>query len=199
MSSHRLNSINSLSAPLSVWWDVTSKCNLSCLHCYSRSSQAKSNEDELSNSEAKALIRELSAMKVFGLYFLGGEPFMRPDFLDLLEYSVDRQLGVTISSNGWLITNSVARKLKSIGVSQVRISIDGATPETHDWQRNTAGSFHKAVEAVGNLIKNGIESVSIVSTISRGNASETAELIDLAAKLKVQAHQILVVTQSGRG
>ena len=199
MTNETVNSITNLSAPITVWWDVTSKCNLNCLHCYSSSSASKSNTDELTNTEARALISELSEMNVFGIYFLGGEPFMRPDLLDLVKCAMEKRIGVTISSNGWLITEAISDELRSLGVSQVRISIDGALPNTHDWQRNKQGSFEHAVNAVRNLVKSGVHHVSIVSTISRRNASEIADIIDLAAKLRVHAIQILVVTQSGRG
>jgi len=71
-----------LNAPIFVWWDVTYACNLKCKQCYS--SAGRPSPNELSTLEAKKLIREMSKMKIFYIYFLGGEPLLRKDLFDIV-------------------------------------------------------------------------------------------------------------------
>jgi len=191
--------ITNLSAPISVWWDITNKCNLSCLHCYSSSSPDRNNSDELTFNEAKKLISELSDIGVFAIFFLGGEPLMRPDIFDIIKYTRSKSISVTISSNGWLVTKEVAEKLSLLEINQIGISLDGASSKTHDWLRNKEGSFEHAVNAVINLKKSGIPNVATVTTITHHNVQEVGKIIDLAASLGADNIQCLVVEQSGRG
>lgn len=188
-----------LRAPNTVWWDVTNRCNLNCLHCYSASSPRNNNSDELTTREATDLITELAAIGVFGIYFLGGEPLVRRDIFELIAHARAQGLAVTISSNGWRIDEKVAKRLSLHGVSQVRISLDGATPATHDWQRQRKGSFDRAIQAVANLRAAEINHVGTVSTLTRHNVHQASDLIDLSYAKGAHAIQILVIAQSGRG
>jgi radical SAM protein with 4Fe4S-binding SPASM domain len=191
--------VNYLNAPISVWWDITHHCNLNCLHCYSNSTNKKPGVDELTYSEATNIIEQLAEQGVFFIYFLGGEPFMRPDFLDLLDVVASHGMSFLINTNGWFITQELARDLKRLGARQVRVSLDGSKAETHDALRNMQGSFERVLSAIKYLIDAGIPQVSVVSTISKRNISELEDIIDLAAYAGADNIQCLVVSQSGRG
>lgn len=188
---------NYLQAPLFVWWDITYACNLRCKQCYSNSGRPATNE--LNTEEAKALICELGKMKVFYIYFLGGEPLLRTDFFDLAEYARRCNIEVMMNTNGWFITEAVAAKLEKIGFMHVRVSLDGATPQVHDSIRGVKGSFEKAVNAIRILKKTSIHRIGISPTIFAENAKEVNNLIELAINLDVDEMQLVQLCRTGRG
>ena len=124
---------------------------------------------------------------------------MRKDFLELVEYTVSRDMGVMINTNGWFVDADMANRLKEIGVFHVRVSIDGATANIHDSIRGGKGSFDRAVRAVEHLKNADIPLVSIAPTIMQENIHEIGELIDLASRLEVSEIQLVQMTDTGRG
>ena len=101
-----------LSAPNSVVWDITNRCNFKCRHCYVEAESG--NEVEPSTEEAKAIMDQLKEAKVFTLSFSGGEPLLRKDLYDLLQYAT-KSFVVDVATNGSLIDEETARELKSTG------------------------------------------------------------------------------------
>jgi MoaA/NifB/PqqE/SkfB family radical SAM enzyme len=101
-----------LGAPICLTWELTYACNLACIHCLS--SSGRRDPRELSPSEARSVVDELAAMQVFYVNVGGGEPTLRPDFFDLLAYSVERGVGVKFSTNGTRITPERARRLATM-------------------------------------------------------------------------------------
>jgi radical SAM protein with 4Fe4S-binding SPASM domain len=191
--------VNFFSAPTMVWWDVTNQCNFNCIHCYSRSSMKNDNSDELTLIEAKKLIDELADAGVFYIFFLGGEPFIRNDFLEILSYVKHKGIDVSINTNGWFINKNIAKYLKNIGVNRINISLDGPTEKIHDSFRMKTGSFNRVINAVKNLLDANIPNIGIVSTISKYNINELDQIIDLAANLGASSYQCVVLTGTGRG
>ncbi len=96
-----------LDAPICLTWEITYGCNLRCVHCLS--SSGKRRRDELTTAEAKRLIDEWAEMKVFYINVGGGEPMSRPDFFELMDYALDRGIGVKFSTNGTLIDDARRR------------------------------------------------------------------------------------------
>ena len=99
-----------------VVWNVTRRCNLKCVHCYAQATK-DAEINELTTQEGKTLIDDLAAFGAPVLLFSGGEPLVRKDLPDLAEYAVQKGMRAVISTNGTLITPSMARKLKDIGLS----------------------------------------------------------------------------------
>jgi len=190
-------SVRYLSAPVFVWWDVTYACNLRCRQCYSSSGKAHPNE--LSREEAMDIIKQLAEMKVFYIYFLGGEPLMRRDFFELAEYAHECGIAVMMNTNGWFITPTIADRLEKAGLMHVRVSIDGARARTHDAIRGVRGSFKRAIKAVKILRKTNIPRIGISPTVLADNVTEMAELIELAVKLEVDEMQLVQLCARGRG
>ena len=143
-----------LAAPICLTWELTYACNLSCVHCLS--SSGRRDPRELSTSEAKAVIDELEAMQVFYVNIGGGEPTVRPDFWDLLDYATSHHVGVKFSTNGVRITPEAARRLARNDYVDVQISLDGATAEVNDAVRG-AGSYATALRAMENLAAAGMK------------------------------------------
>src|SRR5947199_10359177 len=112
-----------LDAPICLTWELTYGCNLACVHCLS--SSGKRDPRELTTDELFGVVDELAAMQVFYVNIGGGEPTLRPDFWDLLDYSVESKVGVKFSTNGSRITPPAASPTAGTGYSHVAISIDG--------------------------------------------------------------------------
>ncbi len=182
-----------LVAPVNVTWEMTYTCNLACIHCLSDSGTRR--RDELSTEECRRIIDQLADMRVFQLNIGGGEPFMRPDFLDLMDYAHDKGIVTCISTNGTLIDREIARRLDHPLV-YIQVSLDGATPESNDPIRGK-GSFDKVMHALECLRERDIE-VSINTVLTRLSFPDldrmTALAAEYGAKLRVSRFR-----PSGRG
>lgn len=165
-----------LNAPICLTWEMTYGCNLRCVHCLS--SSGKRRDNELTTKESKRLIDEWAEMKVFYINVGGGEPMSRRDFFELMDYTLDRGIGVKFSTNGTLIDEHAADWIASRDYLDVQISLDGASPETNDPVRG-ASSFRKARRAMERLSERGFQ-FKINSTVTRQNFCEIDDLYGLA-------------------
>src|SRR6202011_4569923 len=119
-----------LAAPICLTWELTYACNLACVHCLS--SSGRRDPRELSTAECKSVIDELQRMQVFYVNVGGGEPTVRPDFWELLDYAIARDVGVKFSTNGVRIGRPEARRLAATDYVDVQVSLDGADATTND-------------------------------------------------------------------
>jgi MoaA/NifB/PqqE/SkfB family radical SAM enzyme len=129
-----------------VVWNMTQRCNLRCVHCYS-SSQNIRYGNELIPAEAKAMIRDLATFGSPVILFSGGEPLMHKGLSELARYAVDQGMRAVISTNGTLITRQKAAVFKEIGLSYVGVSLDGMKV-THDHFRGVEGAFDTAMKGI---------------------------------------------------
>ena len=134
-----------LDAPICLTWELTYACNLQCVHCLSSSGQR--DERELSTAEAKRVLDELRDLQVFYINIGGGEPMVRRDFFELLEYSVGNGIGVKFSTNGAFIDAEKARRLAAMDYLDIQISLDGVDAVTNDAVRGI-GSYDMARRAM---------------------------------------------------
>ncbi len=168
------------SAPITINWAVTNRCNFGCDHCYSRSDTI----EELDIDAVNSVLDKLAAAKIFSLNFGGGEPLLRKDLLEVARRAADLGFAVSMNSNGYLIDMDKARKLREAGFSKVGISIDSPKPDVHDRFRGKKGSHEKAIAALAFLKQAGIET-SISSVICRINIDDVDGLIDMAVSAGV--------------
>ena len=169
------------SAPVTINWAVTNRCNFGCRHCYSRADTS----EELAFNVISELLGKISGAKVFSINFGGGEPLLRRDIFDIARSASELGLVVSMNSNGFLIDKTVAQKLKEAGFKKVGISIDSPRPETHDEFRGMKGSHEKAVSALKYLKEAGIET-SISSVICKINIDDIDGLIEQALSSGVE-------------
>ncbi|MCK8816105.1 putative heme d1 biosynthesis radical SAM protein NirJ1 [Natroniella sulfidigena] len=179
-----------------VVWNMTRTCNLSCTHCYS-DSDYKDYSGELSTAEAKEFIDDLADFNVPVLLFSGGEPLIRDDIFELAEYTAEKGIRPTISTNGTLITKDVAQRLKGIGVGYVGISLDGLE-ETNDQFRGKEGAFKKALEGIHNCLEID-QKVGLRFTINRHNYQELDQIFDLLEEEQIPRACFYHLVYSGRG
>ena len=182
-----------LSAPNSVIWDITSRCNLRCRHCYI---EAGRRIEEPSTEEALSIMDQLKEAKVFSLSFSGGEPLLRDDLYELLQYAV-KSFRVNVASNGLLIDEDTAEKLKSSGISSVQLSMDGLE-EAHDYLRGKKGAFNSLTETTEILRKVGLP-FGVTSVIYKKNYHQVREMISYAENLGAFAIRFYRLIYTGRG
>src|SRR5712672_1498915 len=147
-----------LQAPICLTWELTYACNLSCVHCLS--SSGRRDPRELSTTECQAMIDELERMQVFYVNIGGGEPTIRPDFTELVDYATAHHVGVKFSTNGVKITPGVAGRLAASDYVDVQISLDGATADVNDAVRGP-GSYATALRAMQNLSDAGMKNFKL--------------------------------------
>ena len=183
--------------PLVVSWNVTLKCNLKCSHCYINAEETKM-VDELSTDAAKMLIHQITEVSRPLLILSGGEPLLRDDIYEIIRYGAERGLRMGMGSNGMLIDDEVARKLKEAGMWTVAISLDSSNPERHDEFRGVKGCWERAVNAIMALKEAGIE-VQVNCTVTRQNYDEVEDVMALAESWGVDNFHLFFLVPTGRG
>ena len=179
-----------------VVWNMTRRCNLRCVHCYS-SSQNIRYGNELTPAEAKAMIRDLATFGSPVILFSGGEPLMHRGLPELARYAVDQGMRAVISTNGTLITRQNAAAFKEIGLSYVGVSLDGMKV-THDHFRGVEGAFDTAMKGIRTCRNLGIK-VGVRFTINRHNVEDVPAIFDLLEKENIPRCCFYHLVYSGRG
>ena len=184
-----------LDAPICLTWELTYACNLSCVHCLS--SSGRRDPGELTTAECKQVIDTLERMQVFYVNIGGGEPTVRPDFWELVDYATAHRVGVKFSTNGVKITPSVASRLAASDYVDVQISLDGATAEVNDAVRGP-GSYETAMRAMRNLCDAGFRGFKLSVVITRQNVGQLDALAAIADRFGAQL-RLTRLRPSGRG
>ncbi len=189
-----------LDAPICLTWELTYACNLQCVHCLS--SSGRRDPRELSTSEAKRVLDDLRDLQVFYINIGGGEPMVRSDFFELVEYAIDPGdgrpgIGVKFSTNGTYIDAAKARRLASMDYLDIQISIDGIDAATNDRVRG-AGSYALARRAMDHLATAGFGPFKISAVVTRHNVDQLDRFKALADSYGAQL-RITRLRPSGRG
>ncbi len=180
-----------------VFWETTKACNLRCQHCRAIP-EAERSRSEMTTAEGIALIDQLAEVTKPVLILSGGEPLYRPDIFDLAAHGRDRGFRMALATNGTLVDQAIAARIKATGFSRVAVSLDGATSETHDAFRRLPGSHARAIEGLRHLRNEGL-SIQINSTVARHNVAELPRMLDLAMSLGADALHIFMLVPVGCG
>jgi radical SAM protein with 4Fe4S-binding SPASM domain len=168
--------------PRTVFWDITARCNLRCLHCYNP--EGLTTHDEVSDEAARKTLVEMQSFGVSNLVFTGGEPFARPGFPKLLAYAAELEFPyVSAATNGTLFRREFFGQLRHPNLF-IQISIDGSTPAIHDRMRGVEGSFECALAALKQLQTEGVQ-VKTNTTVTRLNFHDVPNIIDLLTAIGV--------------
>lgn len=182
------------SNPIYMTLGITSNCNYNCKHCGNNSSIKK--DTDLKKDEIYDLLDQMIEMNLLKLNFTGGEPTTNSNLTDYIRYVKGRIPRITISTNGSLITDKKAKELKCAGLNMAKISIDGLS-KFHNEFRNYKDAYKKAIEAIINFQRYGIE-VRVQSTLTKHNVDELLELMEVLSDLKISHHTIVPVCPIGR-
>jgi [mycofactocin precursor peptide]-tyrosine decarboxylase / 3-amino-5-[(4-hydroxyphenyl)methyl]-4,4-dimethylpyrrolidin-2-one synthase len=184
-----------LDAPICLTWELTYACNLACVHCLS--SSGRRDPRELTTEEATAVLDELHRLQVFYINIGGGEPMIRRDFFELVEYAVGSGIGVKFSTNGTFLDAAAARWLAEMDYLDVQISLDGIDAGTNDAVRGT-GSYATARRAMDNLGDAGFGPFKISVVVTRHNVDQLDRFKALADSYGAQL-RVTRLRPSGRG
>ena len=184
-----------LDAPICLTWELTYACNLQCVHCLSSSGQR--DDRELSTAEAKRVLDQLRELQVFYINIGGGEPMVRRDFFELVEYSVASGIGVKFSTNGAFIDEEKAHRLAAMEYLDIQISLDGVDAVTNDAVRGI-GSYDMARRAMDNLAAADFGPFKISVVATRQNVPQLDQFKALADSYGAQL-RITRLRPSGRG
>jgi radical SAM protein with 4Fe4S-binding SPASM domain len=183
--------------PLILSWNVTRECNMKCSHCYINATDEKL-ANELNTVESKQLIDQICEVSRPLLVLSGGEPLLRPDLFELISYGSSKGLKMGLGSNGSLIDEKVARKLKEAGIATVSISLDSHIPAQHDDFRGVAGSWDKAVQAIKALRNNNVL-VQVNTTLTQQNYNQIDDIMSLSENIGVENFHLFFLVPTGRG
>ena len=185
---------NRLSAPLKISMNITKKCNLRCKQCFSESGEKIA--EELSTKDVCKLFDDMRKCGTFFICIGGGEPLMREDLNYLLEYGHQKQLAISIVSNGLLFTRDVIENLNKYHLDTIWISLEGLK-SNHERLRGE-GTFEKALEAISLLKSFSNAKIAIRVSLSKFNLVDYPEIIRLAEKFDVDILRFTPLLEYGR-
>ncbi|MFC2136225.1 radical SAM protein [Bacteroidota bacterium] len=171
-----------------IYISLLHKCNLNCKMC---GVSKIMREHQLSLKQVKNILDEVASWKSNSrIQLTGGEPFLRKDIFEIINYSTSKGLVTEVVSNGGLISGEMAKKIINSDLWGIEISIDGSTPKTHDYIRGVAGSHKRALNSLKMLVKEKKKrgkgpQISIWTTIMEQNISELEEIARIGKEIGV--------------
>lgn len=180
--------------PATVTLELTNACNLRCKHCFSFAGESFA--DELSYEEIRRVLKELQDMGTMEIDFGGGEPFLRPDLLEVLDATQSLDFEIVLLTNGTLIDDAKASRLSDYSIKHVQISLDGLS-NAHERLRGK-GTFELAITAMEALRDHGIK-FAVRTTATRESLGDLKDLADIAVEKGAYKFGVVRFFPAGRG
>lgn len=180
-----------------LWIHTNNSCNLTCSHCLVNSSPGE--DKGLSTEAIKRVIDEAVILGTLRFYFTGGEPFMRKDIFELIDYVCNhKESELIILTNGTLLKGEIIERLQKCNkeLLKIQISLDGSRPEINDPLRGK-GSFDLIVEGIKNIVEAGY-SPTVTTVVTNSNIEDIQETTKLLALLGVKTQHLLWAHKRGR-
>ena len=198
MGSRLAADLNGHPQPTVCTLQVTTRCQANCIHC-SAARFRQPGEEELSTEDWKRVVRESEKLGVVTVVFTGGEPLLREDIYELIEW-VDKDEAVALMfSNGLLLTDKNVRRLADAGLHCIHVSIDSPNPEEHGEMRRVPGGFEKTVAGLKRCKSAGIMTgISTYATPERLHNGQVVGMIELAKEIGADEITIFDVVPTGR-
>ena len=171
---------SALGIPLSAHFDITWRCNERCVHCYLDHDL----KGEMSTEEIKGVLKQLANTGTFFLSISGGEPLLRRDCFEILEYARSLRFNVKLKTNAVMIGPKEAQRLKDLGIEQIQISVYSHRPEIHDAITKLPGSLKRTLDAIRRMTAIGLK-VSITNVLMKHNVTDGRHVQKLAKELGV--------------
>jgi radical SAM protein with 4Fe4S-binding SPASM domain len=171
--------------PVSGCIELTSRCNLNCVHCYLHSGlRGGGGHAELSTARWMELIDQITDAGCLFLLFTGGEAILRPDFLEIYTYACKKGLLITVFTNATRISDAVIEVFKAYPPRSIEVSLYGATAETYEKITRVSGSYEKCRRGIYALKDHGFR-FSLKTMLMNLNIHELEQMEALAAELEV--------------
>ncbi|MDI6696075.1 MAG: TIGR04053 family radical SAM/SPASM domain-containing protein [Anaerolineales bacterium] len=185
-------------APFTIAWEVTRACAYACVHCRA-DAQHRRDPRELTTAEAKALIERLAA---FGnnpiLIFTGGDPMMRPDLFELIEYAAERGLRCSLTPTATALpTHERLEKARQAGIRRVALSLDAPRPDIHDDFRKVKGSWQRTMDTLHRAHQVGL-SVQVNTTVAKHNIDLLHEMPPFIEEVNAVQWSVFFLVPTGR-
>jgi AdoMet-dependent heme synthase len=186
--------------PMLVFWETTRACGLACRHCRA-DAQLRALPDELTTEEGRRLVDQVAG---FGrpypiLVLTGGDCLLRADLFEIVEYATGLGIPTALSPSVTpSLTPAVVERIAASGVKAVSISLDGATPATHDGVRGIEGHFDATLAAVSALVDAGL-TVQVNTTAMRTNVEELPDVAAVLADRGAHIWEVFFLVHVGRG
>ncbi len=186
--------------PIFVCWEVTKSCLLACRHCRAKAIR-RGLPGELDFESGLRLVEQI---KEFGdpypaLLLTGGDPLMRPDVMELVRYAKEQGIYTAVAASVTpLLTVETMVRMKELGVDIVSVSLDGATPRTHDALRGVPGTWSSTIRAVQNARACGLR-MQVNTTVMRSNIRELADIFHVSKEAGAVAWEVFFLVRTGRG
>jgi radical SAM protein with 4Fe4S-binding SPASM domain len=180
--------------PRYVVWELTLRCDQPCTHCGSRAGDAR--PSELAEAEALDVARQLGAMGAQEVVLIGGEAYLHPAFLRVIEALREAGVRPTMTTGGRGVDEPLARAAARAGLAVASVSIDGLE-KTHDTMRASKGSFASAMRALGLFRAEGV-AIGANTNVNRFNMHDLEPLYDRLRETGIQAWQVQLTTPLGR-
>ena len=183
--------------PYVISWNLTSRCNLRCKHCYIDASTAM--PGELTTDEVLRVVDEIADVNYEAILILtGGEPLLRPDLDQVVARAAGRGLTVVLGTNGTMLTVDRAHRLAECGLAGVGISVDSLVPSAHDEFRGVKGAWSETVKGIESAGQAGLD-VQIQMTLTRENLPELNEVIEFSRGAGARVMTVFFLVCTGRG
>lgn len=179
-----------------VIWNLTRRCNLECVHCYS-SSRERQYSGELTTGQALKTLDGLAEAHCGTIVFSGGEPLYREDIHILARRAVELGLPLTLSTNGTLIDDKAADQLVESGFTYIGVSLDGME-ETHDRFRGMKGAFRQSVDGLMRIKERGVK-VGVRFSLTRINIADLPRIFRFVEEMDIAKLYLSHLVYSGRG
>jgi radical SAM protein with 4Fe4S-binding SPASM domain len=186
--------IDRIHRPVLAVWETTLRCDLACRHCGSRAGRPR--PDELDTAEALDLVRQMAALGVMEVTIIGGEAYLRPDWLEIIGAIRSAGMECTMTTGGRGITAERARGAAAAGIRSVSVSIDGGE-SAHDRLRGVPGSYRSAMEALAHLRAAGIP-ITTNTQINRLSLPDLPELLETIIGAGACGWQVMLTVAMGR-
>ncbi|MPZ15929.1 MAG: radical SAM protein [Chloroflexi bacterium] len=180
-----------------VIWEVTHRCNLECLHCCTHSGPDVTTRTDVATAPALRAARDLAEAQVAEVYFSGGEPFLRPDFVDLLSAVDTSAVRVFVATNGYALTPGVIRRLADIAIEQITVSIDGYDAQSHDRIRAREGAYRRSLGGIGRAVEAGLP-IRVSGTVTPENVDRLDDYLGGLGQVGVASVVLHTVLPVGR-
>ncbi len=175
--------------PLAMSFDVTNNCNFRCCHCYVKHTFT-SEKDMLPFELISRLIMEMADYGVATIYLTGGEPFLRPDFLDIVELAIKYNIDVHIKSNGSLISEEDIIRMRNLEISDIQISIYGMSNKEYQMVTGSKDEhiFDKVMCNVKRMLDNGLD-VKLRYIVLKQNYGGCVEFVKMCREMGLKDTQ----------
>ncbi|HEY8159368.1 MAG TPA: heme d1 biosynthesis radical SAM protein NirJ [Methylobacter sp.] len=179
-----------------VIWNLIRRCNLTCKHCYTTSTDINF-PNELSAEEIYTVMDDLKAFKVPVLILSGGEPLLHPDIFAISRRAKDMGFYVALSTNGTKISEHNINEIADINYQYIGVSLDGIK-DTHDQFRRVKGSFDQALHGIHLCLEKGIK-VGLRFTLTQDNHQDFPALLQLMDDNNIDKFYLSHLNYGGRG